>query len=174
MSRQFSAVRHSLCQTAGASPARPGSALLPTAGAVTRTDAPKSPRTTCNSHPPVKDCSWDEDVHALRSPGPGRGICHLGQHSAERSAAGGVVPPPMPMPLRAKTCAFPANADHHPPIGTGFLALQSSWLPGQGNHTLTEVIFTMIWSRRHSRLRGNPTPGILFPSADGMTHSLLR
>ena len=59
-----------------------------------------------NSLHHVKDRSWDEDVHTLRRPGLGEVYAALVNITLNALRLEGWFPARMPMPLRAKTCAF--------------------------------------------------------------------
>ena len=79
-----------------------------------------------NSHHHVKDRSWDEDRPHLAPSGAGRGIRYLGEHRAERPAAGRMVPiPDVHAPADQRLRILP-DTDHRSPIWSTFLTLQSS------------------------------------------------
>ena len=59
-----------------------------------------------NSLHPVKDRSWDEDVHTLRRPGLGEVFATLVNTGLNALRLDGWFPSRMSMPLRAKSCAF--------------------------------------------------------------------
>ncbi len=80
----------------------------------------KSGRDVENSLHPVKDRSWDEDVHTLRRPGLGEVYASLVNTALNALRSVGWFPLRMSMPPRAGTCAFRptqtiARLRGHPP-----------------------------------------------------------
>ncbi len=63
-------------------------------------------RSVENSLHHVKGRSWDEDVHTLRRPGLGEAYASLVNTALNALRPAGWFPIRMPMPLRARTCAF--------------------------------------------------------------------
>ena len=58
-----------------------------------------------------KDRRWDEEIHTLCRPGMVGVIAALVNTGLNALRLEGWFPPRMPMPLRAKTCAFPPNTE---------------------------------------------------------------
>ena len=79
-----------------------------------------------NSLHPVKDRSWDEDVHTLRRPGLGEVFATLVNTGLNALRLDGMVPLPDVHAPASQKLRLPPHPDHRPPLWPCHLNLQSS------------------------------------------------